>query len=203
MGTLKNASQRANAKFNSKKPNAAALIGSLGVSKLQVDTSSLLSSMETAIGEFITRVINNIDAAVGKTGAPLINTGDITNISAEQTDDGWQIKAPPHLDFQSKGVSGTERQVPNSPYKFSGNKKSVNLDVIKLWIRQRGINFEGLSEDQTAYLIGRSIYRQGIDPKRLWEDEVEKLKQDIGEEIANQIAQSVASNPIKKDIKIQ
>lgn len=203
MGTLKQASQKAKAKFNSTKPNAAALIGSLGVSKLQVDTDSLLTAMETAIGEFISRVITNIDSAVGKTGAPLINTGDITNISAEQTGDSWQIKAPAHLDFQSKGVSGTERQVPNSPYKFSGNKKSVNLDAIKLWIKQRGITFEGLSEDQTAYLIGRSIYRQGIDPKMLWENEVEKLKEDIGEEIAKQIAASVAGNPIKKDIKIQ
>lgn len=198
MPTLRQASQKANAKYN--KPNASAIAG-LGVSKSQFDTDSLLSSLEVAIGDFINRVINNIDTAVGSTGDPLINTGDITNISAEQTDNGWQIKAPIHLDFQSKGVSGTERNIPNSPYRFSGSKKSVNLDAIKLWIRQRGIVYEGQTEDQTAFLIGRSIYKKGIDAKNLWEGEVEQLRKDIGDEIANQIAGSFQSN-IKKDIKI-
>ena len=202
MPTLKQASQKANAKYNSNKPNAGA-VGSIGVSKLQVDTGDLLSSMEVAIGDFISRFINNIDAAVGKTGEPLINTGDITNITAEQTDDGWQIKAPFQLDIQSKGVSGTERVIANTPYKFSGSKKAVNIDAIKVWIRQRGIQYEGLTEDQTAFLIARSIYKQGIDPKNLWEKEIEQLKEEIGEQIANQIAESISNKPIVKDIKIQ
>lgn len=201
MPSLKQASQKANSKYNANKPNAAA-VSAAGVSKLSVDTGDLLSSMETSIGDFIARVINNIDAAVGKTGDPILNTGNITNISAEQTDSGWQIKAPIYLDFQSKGVSGTERVIPNTPYKFSGSKKAVNLDAVKLWVQQRGIRFEGVSEDSTVFLIARSIYKQGIDPKNLWEKEVQQLQEEVGEQIANQIAQSF-SGTRKKDVKIQ
>jgi len=200
MPSLKQASQKANAKYNANKPNAAAVAG-IGTPKLNVDTDSLLTSMEVAIGEFINRVIINIDKAVGKTGEPLINTGDITNISAEQTANGWEIKAPAQLDFQSKGVSGTQRQIPNSPYRFSGSKKAVNLDAIKLWVQQRGIVYEGLTQEQTIFLIARAIYKNGIEPKNLWENEIDKLKDDIGEGIANQIAASF-TNTKTKTIKI-
>lgn len=201
MPNLKQASSTAKAKYNSKKPNSS-ILSQLGTSKLSVDTSTLLDSMQVAIGEFIDRVLQNIDAAVGKTGAPLINTGEITNITAEETKNGWVIKAPKQLDYQSKGVSGTERRIPNSPYAFSGSKKSVNLDAIKIWVKSRGIAFENMTEDQTAFIIARSIYKNGIDPKNLWEKEIDKLKEDIGEEVANQIAASI-SVPATKDIKIQ
>lgn len=200
MPSLKNASNKANAK--KKKADYANFLSGLGKSKIEFDKDAILDAIEGSIGEFITRVINNIDKAVGSTGEPLINTGDITNISAEKTENGWRIVAPPQLDFQSKGISGTERSVPNSPYKFSGSKKAVNLDSVRLWVRQRGIKYEGMTEEQTVFLISRSIYKKGIDPKNLWEGEVSKLQEDIGKEIANQIAASFSNNSIKKDIKI-
>ena len=199
MPTLKQASTRAATKYNANKPGAP--IG--GQSKADFDTGDALDSIETAIGDFIARVIENISNATGKTGEPLINTGDITNISAEKTDKGWVIKAPPQLDWQSKGISGTERKIPGSPYAFSGSKKSVNLDAIKTWIAQRGIVFEGVSEDSTAFLIGRSIYRNGIDAKNLWEGEVQKLADEAGQAIADAIAASVGNKQTTKDVKIQ
>ena len=197
--SLKQASNKANAKR--KKADYANFLSGIGQQKVQFDKDTLLDTLEFSIGEFINRVINNIDAAVGKTGDPLLNTGAITNISAEKDDNGWQIKAPPHLDFQSKGVSGTKKQVPNSPYKFSGSKKAINLDAVRLWVKQRGIVWEGMTEDQVVFLIAKSIYEQGIEAKNLWEKEVEKLRKDIGDQIAEQIANSF-SNTIKKDIKI-
>jgi hypothetical protein len=199
MPTLKQASNRAATKYNSNK--AGAPIG--GQSKYDFDTGDALDNIETAIGDFIARVIGNIDQATGKTGEPLINTGDITNISAERTDSGWEIKAPPQLDWQSKGISGTERKIPGSPYAFSGSKKSVNLDAIKAWIASRGIIFEGVSEDSTAFLIGRSIYRNGIDAKNLWEGEVEQLADEAGKAVADAIASSIGNRTTQTDVKIQ
>jgi hypothetical protein len=199
MPTLKQASNRATTKYNAAKPGAP----TGGRAKSDFDTGEALDQIETAIGDFIARVIDNIDQATGKTGEPLINTGDITNISAERTDSGWQIKAPPQLDWQSKGISGTERKIPGSPYAFSGSKKSVNLDAIKAWIQSRGIVFEGVSEDSTAFLIGRSIYRKGIDAKNLWEGEVAKLAEDAGQSIADAIAASIANRTTTQDVTIQ
>jgi len=200
MATLKQASSRAKAKY--KKPDPSILAG-LGTAKATFDATDAISAAEQAIGEFIERVLENINQAVGKTGDPLINTGEITNISAEKTDTGWVIKAPPHLDWQSKGISGTERKIPGSPYSFSGSKKSVNLTAIKQWIASRGIVFEGVSEDSTAFLIGRSIYRNGIDAKNLWEGEVAKLASDAGLAIAEGLAESIGNRDITKDVKIQ
>lgn len=194
MPTLKQASDKAKAKF------VQQLAG--GVSKTEVDTDSLLDSMEVAIGDFISRIIDNIDRAVGKTGEPLINTGEITNISAEKEGNTWVIRAPRQFFYQSEGVSGTETKY-NTPYAFSGNSQAVNVDSIKTWIRQRGIKFEGVSEDSTAFLIARSVYKNGIKPKNLWKDEVDKLVDDAGEAVANQIVNSIQRGPLEKSIKIQ
>lgn len=201
MPNLKTASNRANQKYNSNKPNAAA-VASLGTLKSAFDEEAILTSIEEAIGNFIERVINNIDKAVGKTGEPLMNTGNITNIQAIKSETGWKIVAPPYFDYQSKGVSGTKKAVPNSPYRFSGSKKTVNIDSVKEWIQQRGIIFEGMTQDQTAFLIAKSIYEKGITAKNLWEDEVELLKKEINIQIAEQIKNSFTLSTSRKNIKL-
>jgi len=196
--SLKQASATAKNKYNKN----AAFLSNLGESKTSFAVVDALDAIEFAIGNFIAKVQENINQAVGKTGDPLINTGDITNISAEKTESGWIIKSSPHLDFQSKGVSGTERII-NSPYRFSGKSKSVNVDAVKTWIRQRNIQFEGVSEDSTAFLIARSIYKNGIDPKNLWEAEAIELADEAGKDIADAIANSIQNNTkIEKNIKI-
>lgn len=178
---LSSASKAAISKANALK---AASIGGTEKSKYSFE----LSDVEKAIGEFIERVVENINKK------DVIDTGNITNITAEDTGKGFQIIAPAYLDFQSKGVNGTEVNH-NSPYSFKdGPENAPSPKALESWSERRGLN---------AFAVSKSIQKKGITPKNLWEGEVEKLADDVGEEIANSILGTISPKPtiINKEIK--
>lgn len=178
---LKNASKKAIYKSNVSK------LDSLGVSKDVKIMDDGLNAIEEACGEFIQRVLENINKA------DLVVTGAITDITLEPRDNGIDILAPSHLVYQSRGVSGTERKY-NTPHSYKD--KMPPVDVIKSWIDQKGIiyrdnekysgkeaPFKTLTDDESkqkaAWAIAKTIYREGIEPKNLYENEIPKLVEDI------------------------
>lgn len=178
---MKNLSQASIAARQKAKLN---IIQNLGVDKSQFTVENALSVLETAAGEFIEKIKDNIE----KSG--VINTAKITDIRAEvnETDQSIAITAPTYFFYQSEGVNGTQNSQ-NSRFSFSGRSKAVNIDAVKLWMTQKGIRANDISENSLAFLIARSIYRDGIEPKDFYQSELKGL--------ADRAATSVADYTIK------
>ena len=65
--------------------------------------------------------------------------------------------------YLDEGVKGSRdsRRGGNSPYKFSGRFKAVNVDAIRKWCQKKGI------PTGAAYPIAKGIYEKGI-KRSLW-----------------------------------
>ena len=168
---------------NLKSASEAALIKS-NLNKSGVDKGSIevggIDIIEQLAGEFVVKVLENINAA------NLIDTGEITNIQTEVKDGSLTITAPDHLIYQSKGVSGTEVKY-NTP--FSYTNKMPPVEMIKEWLRRKGVPQEEL--DKRAWAVSKSIYKEGITPKNLYEKELDELVIKIEEAIGEYVAQFV------------
>jgi len=182
---LKGASKKAQYKAN------VAKLDSIGVDKVDFYDEGL-NIIEQACGDFIKRVLENINSA------DLVVTGSITDITLEPTETGVEIKAPAHLVYQSRGVSGTEQKY-DTPHSYKDKMPPVS--VIREWIKTKGITyrdnekysgkkapFKELTDDQkqnsAAWAIAKSIYKNGIEPKNLYENEIPQLVEDIQKAIS-------------------
>jgi hypothetical protein len=182
--SLKSASKAATTKAN------LAKLGSIGQSKVDFTSGSGLAAVESVIGDFIKKVINNINSA------NIIDTGEITNITAEVSGDGGVVvKAPAHLDYQSKGVNGTETSH-GSPYSYGD--KMPPISVIEAWAKRKGME----NPKQAAFAISKSIQREGITPKHLYENEIPELAKELQVEISKIVMDLMKTPPVKKDINL-
>lgn len=190
MKNLKGASKRAIYKSNVSK------LDSFGIDKAEFFDKEALTAIEQVCGDFINRVIENINKA------DIVVTGSITNIELETKDNALNITAPSHLVYQSRGVNGAKNNKWDTPHRFGGPKGkgpsfSEFVEAIKEWIVRKNINlrdnekysgketpFKNTASDQNlldkaAYAITKSIYNEGIEPKNLYEKEIPKLIEDI------------------------
>lgn len=97
----------------------------------------------------------------------------------------------PYGSFMDLGVRGSKSNYianRNSPYKFSGNKKSIPPQALDKWLVRKGIaprDKEGRFIDRKTikFLIARSIYEKGIEARKYFtkpfEDNYEKLPSDV------------------------
>jgi hypothetical protein len=162
--------------------NKISQLSTLGVEKSQFTVESALTVLETAAGEFIQQILDNIEKA------DIITTGSITDIRAEvdEQDQTVSITAPIHFFFQSEGVNGTQVQR-GAPFSFSGRYQTINIDAVRKWIRDKGIKPKDpkTSEEAMAYLIARSIYREGIEPKDLYQSDLDRFIDNSANRIAD------------------
>jgi hypothetical protein len=198
---LKTASKKAVHQSN------VAKLDDLGTEKEDVDLG-ILNVIEQLSGDFILRVIDNINKI-----KDFVVTGAITDITLEPTKHGLNIVAPKHLVYQSRGVSGTERKY-DTPHSYTD--KMPPGPVFEDWINRKKLNlrdnekysgkktpFKELSQadqiNRISWSIARNIYRNGIEPKNLYEKEIPKLIDDIQKEIADfavqHITQQIAITP--------
>lgn len=168
--------------------NNVSKLDGLGKGKDLFTTGEGLSLIETICGQFIERVIENINKA------DIIDTGSITDITVVPTDKGVNIEANPHLVFQSRGVSGTEVKY-DTPHSYTD--KMPPVDVIKEWLKRKGTSDEDLNG--AAWAIAKSIQKKGLKPHDLYEKEIPKLLEDLQREIADfmiqHIIQDIDINP--------
>lgn len=92
-----------------------------------------------------------------------------------------------------EGVNGTENNV-GSPYSFS--HKTVNIDAMKNWIKikpviPRPINGKLPTENQLAFLIGRKIARDGLEPHHYLEDITDRLNREMENAISDAIDKDI------------
>lgn len=82
-----------------------------------------------------------------------------------------QLRAAPYLKYVDQGVNGT-RSVYTTPYGFRG---MISVKAIKPWIKARGIKFKGMTDDQAAFVIARSIGRKGIKPTNVIKKSIDNI----------------------------
>lgn len=94
----------------------------------------------------------------------------------------------PFIDEGVKGSKSTYRESRNSPFKYTGNKKTVNPKALDKWLIRKGIAPRGkdgrfMTRKSLKYIIAKSIYEKGIRGskffKQPFEDEFEKINQDV------------------------
>jgi hypothetical protein len=97
----------------------------------------------------------------------------------------------PYGSFVDLGVRGSKSNYPanrNSPYKFSGNKKSIPPQSLDKWLVRKKLaprDNQGRFIDRRSikFLIARSIYEKGIEARKYFtkpfEDNFNKLPNDV------------------------
>ena len=163
-------------------------ISQLGTPKEDFNLNEVYSTIEEALNEFILAVVENIN------NANVIDTGDIANISYTNNNGEFEVKASKQLIFQSWGVDGTgpggdRPVVTGTPFKF---KTGSSADVFVEWARRKG--FE--NPEKAAWGIRNNVTRYGITPKNLYQEEVDKLINKLGEEVANAILGQLKVPPV-------
>jgi len=169
--------------------NAAAL-NSLGVNKSEFDT--FLSAAESACGNFIKRIKENISKI-----PDFVNTGKIENLTLESVGDEVHIMGSGHILWQNYGVNGAEVKLYDTPYTYRDKRPPV--DVFLAYIQSKNIRLvnnpkyygnpsafkeHNQEKDQLslAWAMATKVYKQGFKPRPIrWEEEKEKLKQDLKE----------------------
>lgn len=110
--------------------------------------------------------------------------------------------------FVEFGVNGTEANH-SAPFSFKKGKKSIPTDVVKRWMKVKGLRVREWKDgklggfakstpskvNSMAYLIARSIKRNGIPPLRYfteaYEDAIREYADMIAEAAANDLADSI------------
>ena len=94
----------------------------------------------------------------------------------------------PFVDEGVRGSKSTYRESRNSPFKYSGNKKTINSGPLDKWMVRKGIAPRGadgkfMTRKSLKYIIAKSIYEKGIRGSKFFtkpfEDEFEKINQDV------------------------
>lgn len=154
-----------------------------------------MSALEVAVADFIARVKDNIERE------NLIVTGKIAQIEADIVDESTiNILAYDYLLYQDRGVNGAVSPRYNTP--FSYRDKQPPVDIIKQWIRQKGVVVEvkeGQSDEEAinsaAWAMAKKIYREGVEPKNFFTKEIPQLEDDcadlVGDLVVNVIVSSI------------
>ena len=120
------------------------------------------------------------------------------------------FKGAGYAKFVDKGVKGSKSsaKAPSSPYKFTGNKKTVNIGAIDKWVVRKGLkaarNEKGkfIKRKSLVGAIARSIYLYGIEPTNFFTGAVDKNIKTLPPQIAKAYANDAAKfiRTVTKDI---
>jgi len=130
-----------------------------------------LPFIKNQVREASFKLVNDIKGDLISAGKEA--TGKLVNsVRFEIVDTGSIIsaifKAEKHWQFVDKG-------------RRKGKFPPVN--AIKKWIRARSISIEGATIDQAAFLIGRSIANNDIEPTNIFTDNTEDFTKDVASRI--------------------
>lgn len=98
------------------------------------------------------------------------------------------INAPEHAKFIDRGVSGTVRSIPDSPFQFRTSRPNRKMaKAIEGWIRDSGITLPNNipSYESFAYAIATSVKKKGIDAKLF-------ISEPFGEQSIQELAKAVS-----------
>jgi len=169
------------ANLNQARNSALSSISRLGQISSEFEISS--DPVVEACGEFIKRVTKNID------DEDLVDTGAmVSSLSVDIIDSGksYEIKGLKYLLYLDEGMRGSldSSLAPNSPYIMT---KIPHSSLFVDWINRKKIPVTGTVE-QAAYAMAKHRYEYGYAPKNILSKEIPKLAEDLGNNIANSIA---------------
>lgn len=137
---------------------------------------SNLTGAETACGNFIQRVVNNINEK------DLIDTGKIADITVERLDDKTLvINGVSYILYLDKGIRGAENEskAPSSPYKM--NTIPYTTELVE-WVKRK-IGTE--NAEQIAYAIAVDRYKNGYEAQNIFDKEIDQLIEDSANGVAD------------------
>lgn len=111
----------------------------------------------------------------------------------------------PSLDFSfneygkyvDEGVKGSKSSTlaPNSRYKYSGNKKAVNVTAIRQWLGRKGLPLS------LTYIISKKVYERGLKTTNFWSSPFRKNLSKYVYQYQKAIADDIATNVSNKLMK--
>lgn len=171
---------------NLKQASRLANLDSIGFSKTEFDIEDELSLLHRICGDFIKRVHSNIQ----KKGMNV--SGKISALELEETNDGMNILAYPHLIFHDLGVNGNTIKLYDTPFTY--RDKMPPVDAIKEWIKEKGLqtrNNDKYKEKKfevsegVAWAIAKNIQKKGMQPKDIYSKEIPQLIEDLANKLAD------------------
>lgn len=107
----------------------------------------------------------------------------------------------PYASVVDKGIRGSKSsaKAPKSPYKFTGNKQTVNIGAIDKWVVRKGL--KGARDDKGRFIsrkslvgaIARSIYIYGMKPSNFFTDAVNQGLKGLPRKFAQAYAKDAAT----------
>lgn len=175
-------------------------LDSLGSDMADFDEFSL-SAIEFIAGEFISRVLDNIDSE------DMIISGKIADIQLQVEDNSVNIYAASHLIYQDRGVNGAKEKRYDTVHSYTD--KMPPVEIFKNFIKQKNLSlrnnatyygkespFKGLSKEeqinQAAWGMAMNIFNYGFKPRNIYSKEIPKLVSDLEEQIPNFVMQQVS-----------
>jgi len=120
------------------------------------------------------------------------------------------FKGAGYAKFVDKGVKGTKSsaKAPNSPYKYTGAHKTVNIGAIDKWVVRKGLS--GARNEKGQFIkrkslvgaIARSIYLYGIEATNFFTGALDQNMKTLPKQIARAYANDAAKfiKTVTKDI---
>jgi len=109
------------------------------------------------------------------------------NIKFNEKDLNLELESPYYLKFLDEGVSGVKQKY-NTPYSYK-NKKPPIKDLSP-WAKSKRIN---------VWALQSSIYNKGLKPRRIFDEPLNKEINTFGDNVAQDIADSIEKN-LKKNL---
>jgi len=113
-----------------------------------------------------------------------------------------QVMVAYYYKFVDRGVKGLKggNSLSNYQFKYANPSKKM-VDSLEKWVKKEGIKFRNTKvavttreqkrakissvSRSTAFAIGKSIKRKGLNPTRFWSDALEQLEKDIATGVAD------------------
>ena len=94
----------------------------------------------------------------------------------------------PYIEFGTRGQAKAEPGFEEVAEKFKGRKHGGTLkliDAIRAWVIRKGIESEEKEINRAAFLIARSIYKNGISPRPFFFKQVAPVRQNLINRVTN------------------
>ncbi|WP_099369845.1 hypothetical protein [Sphingobacterium sp. 1.A.5] len=191
------------AKQSSARQQSLDFLDNLGADK--ADFRELKGGLESVCGDFISRVIDNINQF------DLIDTGGMSDLSMQVVSNTEiNILGRSYINYVDLGVNGVNATpAPYSPYTY--RDKMPNPEIFKSWILRKNIKvrntkyylgkgedvvFEGDDKaiDRMAYAMARDRYLNGQEAKPIFQKEIPQLIDDAQQVVGNITIDNIFSN---------
>ena len=147
------------------------------------------AELQAACMEFVAGAKKDLSSKAGDTGTLL---GSIQYQS--EGDMLYSVFVPdsvyyaPYIEFGTRGQAKAEPGFEDVAQKFKGKKHGSTIkliDAIKAWVIRKGIESEEKEINRAAFLIARSIYKNGIEPRPFFFKQVAPVRQNLINRVKN------------------